>query len=70
MIALYNSGVKVKLYRLIFELNKKTVLKVQTGVGMTDAAEIGENITQGSIGGALVSTANIDFTVNNHFKSL
>ena len=69
MNALYNSGIKGKIYRLIFELNKKTVLKVQTGVGMTDAAEIGENITQGSIGGALVSTANIDFTVNNHFKS-
>ena len=29
---------------------------------------MGENITQGSIGGALISTANLDFTVNMHFK--
>ena len=28
-----------------------------------------ENITQGSVGGALISTATLDYTVNNFFKT-
>ena len=67
--ALYNCGIHGKLYRLIFELNKKTVLKVKTGVGLSKSTELGENITQGSIGGALISTVNLDYTVNNQFKN-
>ena len=66
--ALYNCGVKGKLYRLIYELNRKTQLKVKTGVGLSKTAILGENITQGSIGGALISTVNLDFTVDMHFK--
>ena len=66
--ALYNCGVNGKLYRLIYELNRKTCLKVKTGVGMSDSTVLGENITQGSIGGALISTVNLDYTVNLHFK--
>ena len=69
MNTLYNCEIKGKLYRLIYELNRKTVLKVKTGVGLSEPAILGENITQGSIGGALISTANLDYTVNNHFKS-
>ena len=69
MNALYNCGINGKLYRLIFELNRKTALKVKTGVGMSKSAELGENITQGSIGGALFSTASLDYTVNNHFET-
>ena len=68
MNTLYNCDIKGKLYRLIYELNKKTVLKVKTGVGLSESTELGENITQGSIGGALFSTVNLDYTVNNHFK--
>ena len=68
MNTLYNCGINGKLYRMIYELNKKTVLKVKTGVGMSSSQEIGENITQGSIGGALISTANLDYTVNSQFQ--
>ena len=68
MNTLYNCGIHGKLYRIIYELNRKTVLKVKTGVGLSDSTELGENITQGSIGGALISTANLDYTVNNHFE--
>ena len=35
---------------------------------MSKSTELGKNITQGSVGGALVSTVNLDFTVNNHFR--
>ena len=66
--ALYNSGVKGKLYRLVYELNRSTDLKVKTGVGLSSSATLGENITQGSIGGALISTNNLDYTANMHFS--
>ena len=69
MNTLYNYGITGKLYRLIFEMNKKTVLKVKTGVGLFTATELNENIAQGSIGGALISTGNLDYTVNCQFKS-
>ena len=66
--ALYNCGINGKLYRLVYELNRKTCLKVKTGVGMSNTTDLGENITQGSIGGALISTVNLDYTVNLHFQ--
>ena len=49
-------------------MNKKTVLRVKTGVGLSKSVELGDNITQGSIGGALMSTVNLDYSVNHHFK--
>jgi hypothetical protein len=52
----------------MYEMNKKTVLRVKTGVRLSKSTELGENITQGSVGGALVSTVNLDFIVNNHFR--
>ena len=67
MNSLYNCGIGGKLYRPIFEVNKKTVLKVKTGVGLSDSTQLGEHITQGSIGGALFSTVNLDYTLNLHF---
>jgi hypothetical protein len=66
--ALYNCGISGKLYRLVYELNRSTQLKVKTGVGMSTSTELGENITQGSIGGALISTVNLDYTVGLHFE--
>ena len=61
-------GLLVGLWQLIFEINKKTVLRVKTGVGLSEPVSLGENIAQGSIGGALISTVNLDYTVNNLFK--
>ena len=49
-------------------MKKNTVLRVKTEVGLSKTTELGENITQGSVGGALVSKVNLDFTVNNHFR--
>ena len=68
MNTLDNCGIHGKLYRLIYKLNRKTVLKVKTGVGLSESTELGENITQGSIGGALMITFNLDYIVNNHFQ--
>ena len=53
---------------MIFEMNRSTVLSIKTGCGITQPVEIGENIAQGSIGGALISSVNLDRTVNQHFS--
>ena len=46
MNALYEYGIKGKLYRLIFELNKNNTIKIQTSVGLTEIIECGENVSQ------------------------
>ena len=68
MDSLYNCGVNGKVYRLIYELNRSTMLTISTGCGMTQPRRIGANIAQGSIGGALISSINLDRTVDQHFS--
>ena len=68
MDALYNCGVRGKLYRLIFEMNRQNNIRVRTGVGTSDAQETGEGVGQGTLDGALLSAGSIDFTVNKFFS--
>ena len=49
-------------------MNKDTRIRVNTGVGMTDEADTGENIGQGTGEGAIISAANIDDGVTKTFK--
>ena len=44
------AGVKGKLCRFWYELNKETDIKVKTGVGITKVGTVGETVDQGSIG--------------------
>ena len=44
MNSIYNLGVRGKLYRLLYNLNKDTIIKVKTAVGDTNEKETGENI--------------------------
>ena len=67
MTALYEAGIRGKLYRLWYELNKETEIRVRTGVGTTNVAKVGETVAQGSIGGGLVSALNLDVEVSNFF---
>ena len=69
MNAIYNCGIKGKLYRLIYNMNKDTKIRVRTAVGETDEKETGENIGQGTLEGANISAANIDYSVNIFFKT-
>ena len=68
MASLYEAGVKGKLYRLWFELNKETEIRVRTGVGTTQKAVVGETVAQGSIGGGLLSSLNLDVEVTHFFE--
>ena len=49
-------------------MNKDTIIRVKTAVGETNEIETGENIGQGTLEGANISAANIDYTVNLFFK--
>ena len=69
MNELYRSEVKGKTYRLLFEVNKKAKLKVNTPVGISESKETGPNIQQGSVDGAITSSVNIDKGVNDAFAS-
>ena len=67
MDTLYQAGIQGKLYRLWYMLNKDTQIRVKTSFGMTDVAATGENVAQGSIGGGLISSLNLDKTVTSYF---
>ena len=68
MDTLYGAGIEGKLYRLWFMLNKDSQIKVKTSFGMTGTAMTGENVTQGSIGGALISALNLSKTMSAYFN--
>ena len=65
---LYKKGVKGKLYRLTYELNKENVISVKTPVGQTDFKDVGECLGQGTNEGAVISTVNLDGGIEDNFK--
>ena len=65
--SLYHCGIKGKEYNLIYELNKKNQIQIKTSIGMTDYFTTGPAVSQGNIGGGLISTINIDYSVNRFF---
>ena len=54
---------------MLYLMNKDTILKVKTGVGMTDEAETGENIGQVTGEGAILSAASIADGVEKAFRN-
>ena len=50
-------------------LNKKSKIRVLTGVGVTKYEQKEELLGQGSLGGALVSACNLDADMNDYFES-
>ena len=65
---LYNKGVKGKLYRLIYNLNKETEIRVKTSVGVSESTDVGEGLGQGTNEGAIISTVNLDGGITENFK--
>ena len=47
---------------------KDSQIRVKTASGMTEQKATGENVTQGSIGGAILSSANLDKTLCSYFS--
>ena len=67
MNSLFHYGVKGKEYNLIYELNKQNRIQIKTSVGMTERFVTGPTVSQGSIGGGLISAINLDYSVNRFF---
>jgi hypothetical protein len=68
MDVLYKRGTRGKMYRLLFEMNKNTIVKVRTAVGDTEEEDTGEGLGQGTNEGAIISASSIDYTVDEHFR--
>ena len=69
MDTLYTDGVEPSVYRAWFSLNENTRIKVLSGCGLTDEANVGAVVGQGTSGGALASQRNIDKGVNSYFSN-
>ena len=64
---LYKNEVRGKLYKLLYEMNKDTKIKVRTPVGDTEERDTGEGWGQGTIEGAICSAVNLDNGVRDFF---
>ena len=65
---LYSSNVKGKLYRLIYQMNKNSRIRVKTPLGLTEAKETGPLVAQGLVDGAVLSSNNSGKGVNEEFN--
>ena len=65
----YNNQVKGKVYRLLFEMNKNTRVKINTPVGVSQSADTGPIITQGGVEAGLLSSVSIDNGTNVTFAA-
>ena len=68
MNELYRNKVRGKLYRLIYTMNKNTHIRVQTPVGLSEEAETGETVGQGTLEGAIISSVSLDNGINDFFE--
>ena len=64
----YKNNVKGKVYRLLYQMNKDTHIRVKTPVGYTEERSTGEGIGQGTLEGAVLSSVNLDGGVRDYFK--
>ena len=60
-------GVNQKAARVWYKLNKDTQVVVKTTCGMTETAEVGDCLGQGTAGAGLVSQAYLDHGLNSYF---
>ena len=59
-----------KAIRMWYKLNENTKIKVKTAVGITDEANIGPCVAQGTISASIVSAANLDRGLFNKFNNV
>ena len=66
---MYKSNVRGKLYKLTYELNKNTRIKIRTAVGDSDERNLVENVAQGSLDAAIVSSVGLGKGTEDFFKT-
>ena len=55
----WRNQVRNKPYRLLFEMNRKRMIKVQTAVGDSEEEEVAEGLGQGGLDSAILSAGSI-----------
>ena len=65
---LYKLNVRGKLYRLVFNLNKDTKIRVKTPVGLTDYSRVDECLGQGTNESGIISSMNLAGGVSEYFE--
>ena len=60
--------VNKKATRMWYLLNRDTKISVKTAFGLTKEADVGDFVGQGTAGAGLVSAANLDLGLQNHFN--
>jgi exonuclease III len=68
VLTCYERGANPKAIRCWYKLNDNTEIRVRTGAGVSEEANVGAVIGQGTIAGALVSQAVLDDAVQEQFK--
>ena len=69
MNELHKNGLRGKYYRLIYELNKNTCIRVKTPVGISQSQSTGETVGQGTVEGAIMSAISLDNGVCEFFAN-
>ena len=67
---LYRSNIRGKVYRMIFKMNENIRIRVKMPVGMTDYADTGMGVGQGTVDGAINSTMLLDHQVVQEFADI
>ena len=60
---------KGKPYRLIYQMNKNVRVRVQTPVGVSQSADVGPSVAQGSVDGPIISSVSIGNEVHDAFAA-
>ena len=69
MNEVFRNGVEGKMYRILYKLNEKRIIKVKTAVGVTEEAEVLDGVDQRTLNGAIVSYSSIDRGMDDNFES-
>ena len=68
MNSLHEANITGKLYRLWYMVNYNNRVKVLTSAGMSDMRRTGKNVGQGTVGGGILSSLNLDIGVTEGFS--
>ena len=68
ILACEKRGGNPKASRLWYKLNQNTKIRVRIGAGMSEYAEVGAVVGQGTIAGALASQAVLDEGIRDNFS--
>ena len=65
---MWEAGIRGKIWRIIYEINKKAIIYIKTPFGTTTSLETYENLKQGSVLASKMAAMHTD-TVNKIFKN-